>query len=214
MRLPTLPLLIPALQGGGGGGAPSRTAVRDTVAAVFRQRAYDRALVESIWSRFWRAVLELLDRLFEVAGKSPLTRPIVMTILVILGVLLVGRLVIDLTSGELFRGKDGARSPLGAADPWLEAQRLATAGRYTDAAHALYAALLRNVAAREDLRLHPSKTVGDYLRELRHRSSTLMPMFRDFARSYEVVVWGLGFCDRDRYERLCALAAGMLPPQT
>jgi hypothetical protein len=90
---------------------------------------------------------------------------------------------------------------------------LAAAGQYTDAAHALYAALLEGVARREQLRLHPSKTAGDYLRELRRRSSQLVPTFRDFARLYEVVVYGLGSCDRDRYERLYVLATGMLTPR-
>lgn len=101
----------------------------------------------------------------------------------------------------------------GVADRWGEAQRLAAAGRYTEAAHALYAALLDSIARGEELRLHPSKTVGDYARDLRRRSSVLLPRFRDFARSYEVVVYGIGSCDQDRYERLYALATGMVQPR-
>lgn len=96
------------------------------------------------------------------------------------------------------------------------AQELAARGEYTEAAHALYRALLEALARRERVRLHPSKTVGDYVRDLRQRSSSLFGRFRDFARSYETVVYGIGVCDRERYERLLALAAPIVraePPR-
>lgn len=136
-------------------------------------------------------------------------------ILVVLLGLLVTRIVFAFAAGTTFTRRRAARGVFGRrTDPWVDAQRLAKEGRYTDAAHALYAALLEGVARREDLRLDPSKTVGDYLRELRRRPSALVPTFRDFARLYEVVVYGLGFCDRERYERLYVLASGMLAPRT
>jgi len=190
---------------------PSDTLVRRTIAAVFRQRVYDRSLRQSLWDRFWYTVFELLGRLLNGVATSGATRPIVTALLIAIAVLVIVRIAMALTAGQLFARRD--RMPGGPGrrvDPWNDAQRLAAESRYTDAAHALYAALLEGVAQREDLRLHPSKTVGDYLRELKRRSSTLMPTFRDFARLYEAVVYGLGFCDRDRYERLYALASGML----
>jgi hypothetical protein len=191
--------------------SPSTVAVRDTIASVFSQRAYDRSIGESLWDRFWNWVFELLNRVFEAVGTSRLTRPIVITILVILAILVLARIAIAIRAAALAEGQGRIRGHFARrTDPWAEAQRLAAAARYTDAAHALYAALLEGVARREDLRIHPSKTVGDYLRELRRRSSTLIPSFRDFARLYEVVVYGFGFCDRERYERLHALAVGMM----
>jgi hypothetical protein len=54
--------------------------------------------------------------------------------------------------------------------------------------------------------------VGDYVRELRGRSSTLLDRFRAFARSYEVVVYGVGTCDQERYEQLRLLATDILQP--
>jgi uncharacterized protein DUF4129 len=96
-------------------------------------------------------------------------------------------------------------------DPWVRAQRLAAAGRYTDAAHALYRALLASVAARAALRLHPSKTAGDYARDLRRAAPASFGPFREFARDYEVVVYGYRSCDRPRFERLAALAARLDP---
>jgi hypothetical protein len=191
--------------------SPSTVAVRDTIASVFSQRAYDRSIGESLWDRFWSFVYDLLSRVFDIVGTSKLTRPIVFVLLVILGVLVLARIAIAVRTAALADGPRRAHGHFGRrTDPWAEAQRLAAAGQYTEAAHALYAALLEAVARREDLRIHPSKTVGDYLRELRRRSSNLIPSFRDFARLYEVVVYGLGFCDRERYERLHTLAVGMM----
>jgi Domain of unknown function (DUF4129) len=191
--------------------SPLTVAVRDTIASVFSQRAYDRTVGESLWDRFVNYVLDLLTRIFQVVGTSKLTRPIVIAILAILVLLVVSRIAIAVRTAALTDGPRRVRGHFGRRmDPWAEAQRLAAAHQYTDAAHALYAALLDGVARREDLRVHPSKTVGDYLRELRRRSSTLIPSFRDFARLYEVVVYGLGVCDRERYERLHALAVRMM----
>jgi len=100
----------------------------------------------------------------------------------------------------------GTASRARAGDPWRAAEELAASGEFTDAAHSLYLALLDAVARRERLRLHPAFTVGDYVRALRSRSSSLFTRFREFALSYETVVYGLGTCDRDRYERLRSLA--------
>jgi hypothetical protein len=189
-------------------------ATRDTIAAVFREHAYDRTAMQSLWDRLWQVAFDWLGRLFRAVDTSPVSRPIVVTLLVIVATLILARVTVALVTRDFDFGRSAAGfAPFGRrADPWMEAQRLAAAGRYTDAAHALYAALLEGVALREQLRLHPSKTVGDYRRELRRRSSALVPRFRDFARLYEVVVYGLGVCDRDRYERLYALASGMLTP--
>jgi hypothetical protein len=106
----------------------------------------------------------------------------------------------------------GSRSGGEAREPWALAQSLAAAGDYTAAAHALYLALLDGLARREQLRLHPSKTVGDYLRELRARSSTLLPTVRDFARAYELIAYGFRECDAERYARLHALASAVVRP--
>jgi hypothetical protein len=94
-----------------------------------------------------------------------------------------------------------------SGDPLALAQRLAAGGDFTGAAHALYAALLLAAARSERLELHPSKTAGDYARDLRARSSSLFSRFREFARSYEFVIYGVGECDQARYERLRTLAA-------
>jgi hypothetical protein len=102
-----------------------------------------------------------------------------------------------------------------ARDPWLLAQQRAAAGDFTGAAHDLYAAILQAVARRQLVRLHPSKTIGDYVRELRSRASiALLTPFREFARAYEAVIYGTGDCDRDRYERLRTLAGAIIARET
>ncbi len=106
----------------------------------------------------------------------------------------------------------GARPALRGApdisrgDPWLAAQQHAASGDFTAAAHSLYLALLTAIARRGLVRLHPSKTVGDYVRELRARSATVFTRFRDFAHAYETVVYGTGVCDEERYATLQQLA--------
>ena len=109
-------------------------------------------------------------------------------------------------SGELLR--TGTRS----RDAWVLAQELAAQGDFTGAAHALYVALLATLARQDLLRLHPSKTIGDYLRELRRRPAAPVQTMRDFARTYEIVAYGLRPCDADRYARLRALAARVIEP--
>jgi hypothetical protein len=107
-------------------------------------------------------------------------------------------------TGALMRS--GARS----RDAWTLAQELAAAGDFTGAAHALYVALLGSLAKRDLLRLHPSKTIGDYLRELRRRPAAPFQTMHEFARTYELVAYGLRPCDADRYARLHALAARVI----
>jgi len=105
---------------------------------------------------------------------------------------------------------EGMRSGLRGRDAWLVAQELAASGDFTGAAHALYVALLASLAKRDLLRLHPSKTIGDYLRELRRRPAAPTQTMLEFARTYELVAYGLRTCDADRYDRLRALAARVI----
>ncbi len=191
--------------------------MRDTIATVFRQHAYDRTIqARSLLGRLVAEVIRWLGQLYQAAAGSSGVRAVILTLVVAAVTLLAARLVLSILSGDLVlaRGRTGLRLGGSPGDPLSDAERLAAAGNYTDAAHALYAALLASLAERERVRVHPSKTVGDYARELRRRSSALMTPFREFARSYEVVVYGIGSCDRPRYERLYALASGMLPRRT
>ncbi|HLB08953.1 MAG TPA: DUF4129 domain-containing protein [Gemmatimonadaceae bacterium] len=198
---------------------PEQT-IHRAVQAVYAVPTYNRT---SLWSRFWGFVWEMLGRFFlwilpafGVLRKSP---PLFWTLIV--GLALLTAAVIA-RSVYLWRARTALRiagqgweMQPGATrgDAWAAAQQLAARGDFTAAAHALYAALLDAGARQNQLRLHPSKTAGDYVREVRKRASPIFPGFRDFARAYELVIYGLGECNRDRYERLLSLALPIVRPR-
>ena len=193
-------------------------AVRDTIAAVFRDGSYDRGIRESLWQRFAAWLARRFADLRDLLDRSPGLGWTLAVIVVAVVVALVARAayvahVRALRQASLDDGAPGGSRTRLLGDPWQLAQRHAAEGRYTEAAHLLYRALLEAVARRERIRLHPSKTVGDYARELRQRSSSLFARYRDFARTYETVVYGLGTCDRERWERLDALARDIVAPR-
>jgi hypothetical protein len=181
--------------------------IADTVAAVFSEAEFNprRGLfgLPSLW--WWTKYLDFsLDK--RVAWWLG-TGIVVILLLAAVGIAVRRHLHAQgrgAASGDLTRG--GVRGQ----DAWTAAQELAAAGDFTGAAHALYVALLGSLAKRDLLRLHPSKTIGDYLRELRRRPSAPAQTMVEFARTYELVAYGLRPCDADRYDRLRTLAARMI----
>jgi hypothetical protein len=193
----------------------SDSALRDTLDAVFAGPEFQNAAAESLLSRILHWIGDLLRELSRFTGGS---RALYYTVLV-LTIALIAAVVARALYVAHAQGAFGGRSRRGLAgaagraseDPWQDAQRLAAAGDYTGAAHALYGAILLNVSRSGLVRLHDAKTIGDYMREMRARASgSLVQAFREFARGYEYVVYGIGECDRDRYERLHGLADRIL----
>lgn len=194
--------------------------IRHTVDAVFRQPEFNRF---SLWQKIlgwvgevWSRVAALLDPLFSSLRRST---PLFWTVIVVLAALVVAIIAravylwhVRRVEGAAALRRDAAPHLRYGQDPWTAAQDLAARGEFTEAAHALYAALLESAARQQQIRLHPSKTLGDYVRELRVRSSGLFTRFREFARSYEVVIYGIGHCDEARYQRLHALAIPIVRP--
>jgi hypothetical protein len=188
----------------------SADSIREAITTVFARRQYDRSIFPTLWSRITNAVFTwLADLLRSIRHTGPVQKVALVVLMVILVAVIARLAILSNAAGIAFRraGTFGLGSP---QDAWAEAQRLAHAGQYTDAAHALYRGLLDDMAQRDQIQLHYSKTVGDYGRDLRRRSSGLAPRYREFARTYETVVYGLGTCDRERYERLYALATGIV----
>lgn len=187
-------------------------AAREAIDRVFAQADYDRSVRETVLSRLWGWLAALVEQVMRAAGRAP--RPVywaavgLLTLVALLVVLRVGYGVYRRRERGAAAGAGGrGHRAVGAGGAWARAQALAARGDHTAAAHALYEALLEALAARERVRLHPSKTVGDYARDLRARSSALLGGYREFARSYEAVVYGGVPCDAARFERLRALAA-------
>jgi len=189
------------------------TRIRSAVDSVFGSAAYNKA---SLWERFWEWVGRMLRDFFAwiapaffALRRSPPLFWAVMTLLALLVAAAIARWIYLWRARTVLRVSGAPWDTNGEfprGDAWSAAQQLAARGDYTAAAHALYAALLDAGARRKQLELHPSKTAGDYVREVRRRSSPIFPSLRDFARAYEIVIYGLGECDRDRYERLLSIA--------
>lgn len=186
-------------------------AVHDTMAAITRQAAYRRSLRSTILDRIMRWVMEHLLRLFDGVRAVPGGKYIAISIAVLLVALVIARLVYvaQLREDALMRAHRTHRGRV-YSDPWLEAQRAAAEGQYTDAAHALNAAVLERLTRRERLRLHESKTHGDYARELRAVGSSAYGSFREFGRLYERIIYGLGECDASGYAALLERAKPFL----
>jgi hypothetical protein len=190
------------------------SAIRDTAAAVFADPAYNHTSLLDRLGAWLLDVLEAVFLRFGPARPSPALFWTIVALTITLVLLVIGRTFY----GVLLARNPRAHSPRAksAADngglAWEQARELAARADYTAAAHALYAALLGLIARREDVEIHASKTIGDYTRDLRRKTSARLPGFHDFARTYESVIYGIGVCDRDRYERLHGLALRVVEP--
>lgn len=187
-------------------------AVHDTVAAVVRGPAFRRSLPSSLAERLMAWLGEWFERIFHFVGGRTSSRVIALAFVATLVLLVVARLVLAAQARDVesFASTRGRRR--GALDdPWRAAERLIAAGRFEDAAHALYRGVLESVAQREQLRLDPSKTSGDYARELRKRGSPALSAFRAFARRFDWAVYGRGGCDATSLAALRELAEPFAP---
>lgn len=193
-------------------GTPwSAAAVRDTIAAIARGEEYQRALTDSIWSRITRWIAERIADLVSSISGTPNGRLITIGLLVAVVVLVALRLAIGISAERSARRVPRGARASGAGAPLLaDAERLASAGDYTGAAHALFAALLAACAARGDVRLHASKTTGDYARELRRRNAPLLPPFQAFRGRYDRVIYGDLQCSADDYRALAQQARQLI----
>jgi hypothetical protein len=187
-------------------------AIADTVAAVFRSRAFAEHGTVSIGQIVTEWIWNLVVRLLGFAAGHP---AVGFVLRLALGLVLLA-VVLRIVYGLVMRYSPSmiGRQHLDVSrgtDWWSMAQSLASRSDYTGAAHALYLALIGSAARRGLVSLHESKTTGDYLRELRRRPDAIdLPRFTDFTRSYETVIYGIGTCDEMRYASLSSLAGGLL----
>jgi hypothetical protein len=146
--------------------------IHQVVVEILRDRGYRRSIVGSVLGLIALVIFNAIDWLRNAAAKIPGGRTTVIVVLTILALLIAGRIVLasEWRNEGMARRRPGS-GKAGRFDPWSEAERLAASGDYTGAAHALYQAVLRRLAGSERIRLHSSKTSGDYWRELRRRGS-------------------------------------------
>ena len=186
-------------------------AVHDTVADIARQRVYERSIGESAWQQFWRAVGRFVQTIFEFFRGSATGRHITLAIVIlIVAAIAIHFILVTLAARNDVVAADSGPARARAADAWREAERLAAAGAFTEASHALLAALLSSFAQRGEVRLHASKTAGDYARELARKGSPARGAFQQFRRRYDAVIFGVGTCDADQYAALLRDAAPIL----
>jgi hypothetical protein len=180
-------------------------AVHDTVGAILRDAGYHRSFWSSVAGRALMEVMRFLAWVFDAVRSIPGGKFAVLTVVAVILLIILGRLFVAARVGDelLTRRKAGGARQI-RGDPWMEAERLAALGDYMGAAHALYQAVLRRLAATEGIRLHPSKTSGDYTRDLRRRGSNLTKSFQLFGRRFDRVVFGKGVCSAEDFAALRA----------
>lgn len=182
-------------------------AVQDTLDRLVARADYQRDLVTTLGERILRLILEAIEWAVRAAADLIGRREAVYVLLGVPFALLLARLALELraefTVAEPARAR---RRPTRSSDPWAEAERLAAAGRHVEAAHALLAALLGRLDGRGEVRLHPSKTAGDYARELRRRRAPSAAAFQRFRNRYDVAVYGGAELGADQYARLLEAA--------
>jgi hypothetical protein len=181
--------------------------IHDTVAAIARQPAYSTSIRQSLLGRFFSFLFERLRDLQRLLSGSPGARltvivGVALIVLVIVARIVVARRIEDSRARERMPGAGGrART-----DYWGRARELARGGDHDAACHALYAAVLDELTRRGAVRFHPSKTIGDYARELARRGGPAAPAFLAFARQFERVVYGPGLIVVDDFDRLANAA--------
>ena len=187
-------------------------AIQDSVAAIVRQRAYQRSVRATLLDRLLDWLAALIRRLFAGLSEIPNMKWIILGLAILVVLAISARLWLG-SEAEERRRRARPGSVQGGGDPWTEADRVAASGDYTAAAHLLYRGVTERLAAAEQIRLHPSKTSGDYARELRMRGSPAHAEFRQFGRRYDHVLFGTGTCDAATYAALREHARGVVSPE-
>ena len=189
----------------------AESAIRDTVASIASNPDYQRALTTSIWDRVVRWILERLGDLFSAIGGTSYGRIITIAALVLVVSLILVRIAIGISAERRLRGDPRpGRATVSGTTMLSDAERLAASGDFTAAAHALFAALLAACAARGELRLHPSKTTGDYARDLRRRNAPSLRGFQSFRSRYDRVIYGDMQVSASEYATLAAEARALI----
>ena len=182
-------------------------AVHDTIRAVLRDPAFHRSLRNSLADRLLVWLVQWFTRLSKVLRGLPSMRTLALCFVgAVLLFVLVRFLLAAIVRGEEGGRRTGRKAVSPGTDPWQAADELLALGRHEEAAHALYRGVVLSLASAERLRLDPSRTSGDYARELRRRSSSALTPFLAFARRFEVLVYGHVPPDADAVAQLRALA--------
>ncbi|MEP6620030.1 MAG: DUF4129 domain-containing protein [bacterium] len=182
-------------------------AVHDTVAAVVRDAEFQRSLQRSIADVIMLWLAEWFGRFMRFIRHAPSARTIAIGVVILIVITVAARLIIAARARDDGKGRASSRrGSVSSDDPWVVAERLIAEARFEEAAHALYHGVLAGLALNERIRLDPSRTSGDYARELGRRGSSASGPFRSFIRRFDVAVYGHGGCDADAVSELRELS--------
>jgi hypothetical protein len=191
------------------------TAIHDTVAVIVQQDAYQQRIARSLADRFLTWFFERLGDLFELVAGTPNARLVTLIATALLVAALVLRVILsaryERNAPRAVRRGQHLTHSLPTLD---EARRLAREGRYADAMHVLYAALLEALSQQRLIRLHSSKTSGDFARELRGRGHPAYDAFRIFVRRFDRLFYGYDVVDSAAFDALWGDAERVLRTAT
>lgn len=178
------------------------------IAAVFRQAEYRRTLRRTLLQE----IFDWIGAAFRALGAAIDAHPSLKWDLPVAGLLVVSLILARVVHLRRMSVRPLAeathrRDAPDSRDAWSVAHAAARAGNYLEAAHALYFAVLEAIERKERIVVDSAKTVGDYVRDLRRLNSVALPLFRDFARVYQPVVWGSRDCDLARFQQLAGIAS-------
>ena len=183
-------------------------AVHDSIQAVLRDPAFRRSLRRSLADRLLLWLSHGFERLLALMKHLPSARSLALGFAVLIAAFVVLRLMLAARARDAGGERVVARGTSAQGDdPWVSADLLASAGRFEDAAHALYRGVILALGRMERLRLDPARTSGDYARELRRRRATSFGAFRAFTSRFDVVVYGHGQPDATAIAQLRELSA-------
>ncbi|MDQ2665224.1 MAG: DUF4129 domain-containing protein [Gemmatimonadota bacterium] len=183
-------------------------AVHDTVQVILKDPAFRRSLRRSLADRILVWLADALTRIAKAMHGLPSGRTLALIFVGAMVLFVLMRFLVAASArGEAVGLRAKSRVATTGVDPWRSADELLASGRYEDAAHALYRGVILSLSRAERLRLDPSKTSGDYARELRRRSSSSLSPFVRFARRFDVLVYGHIPPDATAVEQLRELAA-------
>ena len=181
-----------AAQVAGNGNAWSDRAIHDTVAKIAAETRFTRAPRQSLLGRFVRYLFERLSDLLDWMHGRGEARVLLYGVGLLVVIVIVARILVErqLAEARRKRGPSGFARAAASNDPWVGAQAAAAAGQFADACHLLYVAVLQDLAREGLVKLHASKTSGDYARELLRRAHPRAAEYRIFARTFDRVVFG------------------------
>lgn len=165
--------------------------MHDSVRAVLRDPAFRRSLRSSFADRILVWLTDWYSRLMRLVDGLPSARSIGLAVAALLVLFLLARFVIASRARE-DDAERATRRRGGTVrdDPWSAAEAHVAAQRFEEAAHAMYRGVIAALARDDRLRLDPSRTSGDYARELRRRNSSSLAPFRAFTRRFDDIVYG------------------------